>query len=107
MALTLQQEVEVAALTAIKAAFDANPAVVDGIIAQAENGLLGIVTTGLKALSQQKVGGIFGGVLPGLEGALDAAIEAQANALISKFGPAVVAAFIDRELGLAIAAAQK
>lgn len=103
---TLEQELEVGVLTAVKAAFDQNQSTLDNIIVGGENALVGAATAALSNLAKQKVSGIFGPEVQLVESALDPIIEGQVQALISKYGAAtVINTFIDAKLSALISAA--
>ena len=102
----VEKDAEIAVLTAVQAAYNANEATVEAGIAAIEGGVENLLVTGLKNLAAAKVGGIVGAVLPSIEGAITAELQAQAQVLIAKYGPSVVYAFGQHELTVALAAAQ-
>jgi len=104
---SLTQEIEVAGLTALKDAYEANKVTLLATITAAEGGAEAFIAKGIKSAVIPKTGGILGEVVQMLAPEIEAAAAAEASAMLAKYGPEVIYTFIDRELTLALAAAVK
>lgn len=110
--MTIEQELELAAATGVQTYVNNNQASIEAKVQTLEDGGLALLTKGLQNLAAQKlkVGGglsIFAPEIQALESAAVVAFEAQAQALIAKYGPPIVYGFLQHEAALAVEAAQK
>lgn len=107
MALSIEQEIELAALTAVDTALSAESGPIEAALGALENNALAALKTLLTNVAKDKIGGLFGGTIQTLETFADSEIEAQAQALLAKYGPAVLLSYAHSVVKAEIAALQK